>query len=453
MRDMNNRESLKAGQQSGKGVMRSPGDWLTVGLIAAPVVIAAVLGFSFADTALALDYLGRLAGVAGLACLLVAAILSVRIPLFDRLYGGLSRLWRQHHYIGLAAFLLLLAHPLLMALSRAPYSLAAVQEVLLPPIRDWAMWAGWVGLLAMMVFLAPSFQFFGRPEYQRWKALHFLAGLALLMGLVHALPLTRTMPTPVMAAVWGLLGGAAVLIFIWRATLARPVMRRTWNVASTRHLADRVVEIDLVPEEGSIFDYQPGQFIYFTPYDPGLTAGRAEEHPFTLCSAPGDDRLRIAVKALGDASNALQSLATDTKASVEGPYGDFFPQALRHKRQLWIGGGIGITPFVSAARALEAGMAWGDVVMINCAQSPERAYYFDVLKVIAQDQSGLNVMAHYFAQEGPLSREYVLEHCPEAAELVWFVCGPPQLVELARKIADELGVSGRDFHSEAFDFL
>jgi predicted ferric reductase len=230
-------------------------------------------GRAAAASAELLGWLGRVTGVGGLACLLVAAILSVRIPGLDRHFGGLTRLWKQHHYLGLASLLLLMAHVLLMALSRLPWGLPAMQEVLLPPAADAYMWAGWVALIAMMIFLAPSFQFFGRPDYQRWKAIHFLAGLALIAGVIHAIPLTRTLSLPMTFAVWGSLGGLAILVFFWRALIARPLMRKPWRVERVRTLADRIVEIELSPKTASRLDFEPGQFIYFTPHDATLAAG------------------------------------------------------------------------------------------------------------------------------------------------------------------------------------
>lgn len=445
---------------------RRSGLWLTLGLALLPgVVVLAALDALPGGAGAWLDLLGRLSGVLGLACLLVAGIVSVRIPGFDRPFGGLTRLWKLHHSLGLACFLLLLAHPLLMALARVPLSPAAMKAVLLPPAGEWALWAGWLALLALVAFLAPSFQLFGRPEYQRWKALHFVSGLALVAGLVHTLPLTRSLPRPVAAALWGTLGALAVGVFLWRATVARRLLRRPWRLVENRPLADRVTQLFLEPEDGRPLIHEPGQFVYLTPHDPGLAAGRDEEHPYTVSSAPGAARLELTVKDLGDASGALMEVADGSRASVEGPYGDFLSPRLRGRRQLWIGGGVGITPFVGAARARvgedsgddsgagSGGGAWGDTVLINCANDPSRAYLLDALQVAAEEVADLTVHAHYFAREGPLAREFVLERCPDAALRDWLVCGPPVLVELARDLARELGVPGGRFHSEDFAFL
>lgn len=428
--------------------------YLVLGLALLPaVLVLAGLEAWPAAPARWLDLAGRLSGAVGLSCLLLAGIVSVRVPGFDRAFGGLSRLWSLHHYLGLAAFLLLLAHPLLMALARVPLSPAAVTGALLPAAGDWPLWAGWVGLAALMVFLVPSFQLFGRPEYQRWKAVHFLSGLALVAGLAHTLPLTLTLAPRVSAALWGGLGTLAVAVFLWRALAARRVLRRPWRVAERRLLADRVVQLLLEPEDGRPLHHAPGQFVYLTPWDPGLAAGRGEEHPYTVSSAPGAPRLELTVKDLGDASGALLEVAQGSRADVEGPYGDFLPRRDRGRRRLWIGGGIGITPFVSAVRAGSGAETGSGTVLINCANDPSRAYFLDVLSELAAGREDLTVLPHYFTREGPLDRDFVLAHCPDAGEREWYVCGPPVLVAVARRAARALGVPRTRFDSESFTFL
>lgn len=429
------------------------GDWIIVALVGAPLLAALVLAGLPGDAEGWLNLAGRLTGIAGLACMLVTAAISLRIPRFDRLFGGLTRLWRIHHNLGLWAFVLILAHPILMALARVPVSLPAAAEVLLPRAADWPMWAGWVGLLALIVFLTPSFQFFGRPEYQRWKLLHFTAGLALLAGLIHTLPLSRLLESPWHIIIWGSLGTIALVVFVWRATIARPLQRRRYRVTEREQLADDVVEISVIPEDGPVLDHDPAQFIYFTPRDRELSAGYGEEHPFTLSSAPGEGRLRFAIKDLGDASHALQSIRLDTPCGVDGPYGYFFPAHRRSDPQIWVGGGIGITPFVSAARAMADGMDWGPVHLIYCANDRDRAYFLPELERCASAVENLTLIPHLFVEEGPLTHEFLRQHCGAFANRRVIACGPPVLNELIRDIARTEGVPKRHFYCEEFTFL
>jgi predicted ferric reductase len=116
-----------------------------------PIAVAVVQlrSADFASAGAVLNALGRLSGVAGLAFLLVAAILSCRVPGFDRPFGGLTKLWQTHHRLGGVAFLLVLVHPVLLALGAAEVSTAAAARTLVPALLDSGAITGWGALLVL----------------------------------------------------------------------------------------------------------------------------------------------------------------------------------------------------------------------------------------------------------------------------------------------------------------
>lgn len=61
---------------------------------------------------------------------------------------------------------------------------------------------------------------------------------------------------------------------------------------------------------------RPGQFFVWRFLTPGHWH---EAHPFSLSAAPDGRRLRITVKAVGDHSAGLASLAPGTRVLAEGP--------------------------------------------------------------------------------------------------------------------------------------
>lgn len=422
----------------------------TIVLILLPLILAAPdLAGAGSDP---LHQLGRAAGIAGTTCFLFAAILSVRIPGLDPRLGGLTAVWRLHHLLGAASFLLLMAHPLLLGLSAATHSPWAPAAVLWPPRDEFAVWAGWLALAAMMVFLAPSFWFFGRPRYQFWKRLHLLSGLALVLGVGHALALDRAMPGISGVVLWGGLGLLALLVFVYRAVLSLWIGPYRYRVTATESLARGVVELSLTPESAPI-RYRPGQFVYLRHYDPNVKPGFGEEHPYTLSSSPGEEQVRIGIKALGDASAAMAELRSGAPVTLDGPYGRFFPLRPDGRPQLWVGGGIGITPFVSAARDLGARKPRCDVVLVYCANRPERAYYGQELVKIAEAVPGFSAHLHYFNEHGMLDSEYLHAVCAGLADRVVFICGPPAMTDHVVRLARESGVPRNRIHTEAFDLL
>ncbi|MBS9402672.1 ferric reductase-like transmembrane domain-containing protein [Halomonas sp. TRM85114] len=423
------------------------GDIALIVLLLLPLAVALPwLGWPRGPPELWLTWVGRVTGILGLAMMLLAAVVSCRVPGFDRPFGGLTRLWKLHHWLGFWAFILVMFHALALGLASVPTSLNAAVATLFPPVSHGSIWLGWLAWVALVVFLAPTFDFFGKPHYQRWKRLHLVSAAALLLGLWHALLLAGE------AWPWWLLGIAGLSAIAWRKGAA-PRRQHAYRIETVEPLARGVVELVLRPEGGGIH-YETGQFVYLSPLDESLPAGRGEEHPYTISSAPSDDRLRIGIKDLGDASHALQTVTPETRVLVEGPYGEFFERHFPERDMLWLGGGIGITPFVGGARDLATGAeAEGHVHLFYLAHDSERAYYREELEGIAEAHEVFTFTLHFYRDHGPLSEAFLREHCPDFTEREIYLCGPPAMNAHLQWLLSEQGVPASRIHSEVFDFL
>ena len=424
------------------------GDTALIALLLLPLVVALPrLGGIGGPPAAWLSWMGQVSGILGLAMMLLAAAVSLRLPGFDRPFGGLVRLWKLHHWMGFGAFILVMVHVLALALAAVPSSLDAAVATLFPPVSHGAIWLGWLAWLAMVIFLAPTFGFFGRLHYQRWKRLHLVSAAAVLLGLWHVLLLAgETWP-------WWLLGIAGLGAIAWRKLLSPRWSRLPYRITSVERLARGVVELVLEPE-GRRMRHETGQFVYLSPLDETLTAGRGEEHPYTIASSPGDDQLRIGIKELGDASRALQSVTPGTRVLVEGPYGEFFGRRFPKRDMLWLGGGIGITPFVGGARDLASGgRSTGHVHLFYLANSPDRAYYQEELEGIAEAHESFSFTQHYSRERGRLDEAFLRQHCPNYAEREIYICGPPGMNDHLQRLLTDQGIPASRIHSEVFDFL
>ena len=392
-----------------------------------------------------ITFLGRLAGVAALVSLLTAASLAIRLPGLDRWFGGLPRIWTLHRALGFWGLVLTLLHVALLALAAYAHHPQVMLTTLYPPVNEWSIWAGWAALLLLAIFLAPTLQFFGPPkDYQRWKTLHRLSAPMLILALAHGLALSPFI------SLWSALGLMTAGALLWRFLFSKRWACKAWEVASVTQLADDVVELELRPLVSPL-RFEQGQFVYLTPKSPQLAAGTHEEHPFTISSAPAEKNLRLGIKALGDASTALQSISPGAQVTIEGPYGTLFERRAPDRKQLWFGGGIGITPFVSAAR--QGGSANAGSHLIYLADRPERAYYLPVLEALNKDNGNLQLTCHYFQQQGPLTSAFLETHCPDFRAREIYVCGPPAMNNHLVGLLKANGVPAELIHTEAFDFL
>jgi predicted ferric reductase len=422
---------------------------LLIWLLALLPSLLALPFLSAGDTASAgawLNLAGRLTGIWGLALLLVAAMLCCRVPGFDLPFGGLTKLWQLHHQLGAAGFLLILVHPLLLALGAVEFSLEVAIATLFTPTP--ALLWGWIALLVLMIFMAPTFSFFGEPEYQRWKWLHRLSGITVVLALVHTFMLNRTLPGLWGQLTWGLFALLTLAAIGWRWIFSRWRGRQQYRVSKVERPANNVVELSLEPQSG-LLRYDAGQFVYLSPHDSELDAGVDEEHPYTLSSSPDEPVLRIAIKSLGDASHALQSVRADTLVSIEGPYGGFFP-ASTAAPELWIAGGIGITPFLARLRHCTRRDQSLNAHLIYCVQDETRELYGDELRNLMEFLPDSQLHLHYFYKKGPLNAAFIAECCPDFLTRTAYICGPVPLQHLAEQVLRQGGLPANRIVSEEF---
>ena len=104
----------------------------------------------------------------------------------------------------------------------------------------------------------------------------------------------------------------------------------------------------MAPKKG-LLAYEAGQFAFFS----FAALSPRESHPFTIASAPSGENLRIIVKASGDfTSELVRAVEVGDEVRVEGAYGHLTERHCDSQQEVWVAGGIGITPFLSRAHAL-----------------------------------------------------------------------------------------------------
>lgn len=176
-------------------------------------------------------------------------------------------------------------------------------------------------------------------------------------------------------------------------------------------------------------------------------------HPFILAGAwnPADGRLTLAIKASGDHTGTLrQHLSAGSTLRLEGPYGDFTFDADRPGPQVWVAGGIGITPFLARLQDLAArGGSPAPVDFFYCTAGSAPGYPRDLPALCRA--AGIRLHRVYADQHGPLTPEAVQLRLRPGATL-WF-CGPATWGRsLERALLRTRALARGSFHHERFEF-
>jgi predicted ferric reductase len=283
-------------------------------------------------------------------------------------------------------------------------------------------------------------------SYERWLTAHRLTGLFVLAAVVHGAIVDPVLHRSVLLRVVFLtVGSLGVIAYAYRELFARyfvPIY--DYTVADVRRLNNTTLDVALNPVRGAL-SFAPGQFVYLALGGPGGW----ERHPFSVSSLPNNSRVEVTIKAAGDYTRDLfDKLRPGVPAKLAGPFGWFDYRRGGHD-QVWIAGGIGITPFISWIRSI-VGEFDREVDLYYSVAHAGDAVYLDEVRAAANRHPSLRVHLVCTDTDGRLSVEEVIDAIPPGS-LPWFyMCGPPRMMKAFSGELRHFGVPNRRMRWEQF---
>lgn len=379
---------------------------------------------------------------ASLAAMSISLVLAARPRLTEPLFGGLDRMYQAHKWLGIAALGLMIVHDVVDPHFKKFVPKTQLGEFV-SDLGEVAYYA-FIGMILLSWFKRlPGLRI--EIPYGLWRVSHKAMGVLFAVVFVHQLltdkPMAQTAPLAL------LLNGLSIIgLLAYLYTEFAPRLNRKSYTVDTVAAARSATQIVIRPTKGSL-RWQPGQFAFIS----APAAGLGEAHPFTIASAPAQDGvMRFAIKNLGDWTGRLGSvLKPGQELIVEGPYGRFQPNSQRGD-QIWIAGGVGITPFLAAASALPDDRR---IHLFYCLEKRADAVGLDVLDRAMRDHPGFRYTLVESRQDGYLTAEKLAMHSavpPKAASV--FICGPEALRNAILTGLAAIGQQPRSVQYELFAF-
>jgi ferredoxin-NADP reductase len=210
------------------------------------------------------------------------------------------------------------------------------------------------------------------------------------------------------------------------------------------------------------FEFTSGQAIDLIL--PGQTTGDDDQnarHAFSIVSAPFEDHLVVATRMRDSVfKRALKSLAVGSPVTINGPFGSLGLHNDRTRAGVFIAGGIGITPFVSMLRQANHEQLPHRLILLYSSRRPEDAAFLADLQQLEEQNAHFRLVAtmtdmHLSSrtwpnQTGLITADLVGSVVGDLPKPIFYVVGPPGMVEAMRQTLQQGGIDNDDIRSEEF---
>jgi predicted ferric reductase len=276
---------------------------------------------------------------------------------------------------------------------------------------------------------------------------HRLTGLFVIVALVHGAIVDPVLHHSVLLRVaFVIVGVTGTIAYVYRELFARYVVPiYDYTVADVRRPNQTALAVTLTPVHKRL-TFAPGQFVAIALGG----SGGWQRHPFSVSSSPRDPDLELTIKATGDYTRDLyHQLRPGIPAKVAGPFGGFdYRQG--GDDQIWIAGGIGVTPFLSWIRSID-GTFDRRVDFFYSVARPEDAVDLDDIRAVADRHPSLRVHLVCTDTDGKLTPEGVMRQGTTDLRPWVYMCGPAPMMKSFSAGLRKLGVPASHIRWEQFD--
>ena len=419
--------------------------FILAGYIAIPEILwFQILPISnrFSDPIMTLTSLGQLAALLGMTIFTLNLIFAARLRFLEPFFNGLNRLYIDHHNLGGIVLSLLLFHPIFLASKYLYTSTYSAALFLLPDMQNISKTLGIFALILMIFALFGTYYL--KLRYDIWKISHKLLALAYLIGFIHLLKIQSDVSRSLPLRYFMISITSIALIFIAIRVFNRILSPKLeYRLESIKISNNEIFHLILKPINSHL-RYKPGQFVFASFFQNGFND---EEHPFSIVSGPDEANLELGIKMLGDHTAKFNQLKPGAKVTIDGPYGRFSPAFHPNKDQIWIAGGIGITPFISMARQIVS--TDQNATLIWTVKNAQEAVFSNELSTLAAANKNLKFILFDSQTNGYLTAKYINDQIKLSSQDI-YLCGPPIMMKSLRQQFNQLGINNDQIHSEEF---
>lgn len=200
-------------------------------------------------------------------------------------------------------------------------------------------------------------------------------------------------------------------------------------------------------------NYKPGQYLML---DLDVEDPEGNTRPLSIASSPTEDFLLLSTKIRDTPfKQKLITLKPGDKVRVKGPLGVF---TLKEdaKEIVFLGGGIGITPFRDMIKYATDKKLPMRLTLLYSNKTPNDIVYKDEWAVFERENKNLKVVhtitddAAWHGRKGRINEAMIREFCNDMNNTLFYICGPPGMVEGLSNLLKTMNVPLQNTKIEKF---
>lgn len=224
-------------------------------------------------------------------------------------------------------------------------------------------------------------------------------------------------------------------------------------------MAERTLALQFEKPLG--FEFSAGQAIDVTLQNPRETDAEGDTRYFSITSAPHEGFLMVATRLRSSAfKRQLPELPLGAEVKISAPSGSLRLHNNTARAAVFLAGGIGITPVRSILLRAAHDRLAHRIFVFYSNRRPEDAAFLDELTGLQKENPNYTLIAtmtgmaksarKWNGETGRISAEMLKRHLENAPSPIYYVIGPPGMVNGARAMLNQTGVNDDDIRAEDF---
>ncbi len=213
--------------------------------------------------------------------------------------------------------------------------------------------------------------------------------------------------------------------------------------------------------DGQRYPYVAGQFAFFELDALRFEDPRGKRRHFTLsCSPTEHDIIQFTTKLRGfGLKETLRHAPLGFEVNLEEARGRFCLPDDVAQPIVFLGGGVGITPFRSMLRyATDENLAH-PITLLYSAQSPEHLVFRREFELMPQENPNVNIIltisdgasdGDWRGETGRIDAAKIQKYVTDIPNSIFYTCGPPPMVQAMEELLKSMNVADDKIRVERF---